>query len=889
MYRRVLPDEMDRGKPFHVYNAGLKTFAQFGVGIGIYFTQLLVLSLTCFVGGLIMTAAISEFHQHSYGLNYSSNPFVPISAACAPVKDVTVTSGCDNGATECIGQLRPNCELPYMAGAADLAMSVFVLAAILASKLVENVISEDLDDAIQTAQDYSVVVNDPNADADNPDEWYRFFSRFGTVRYVTITRKNSSLTTLIAHKHYITKKLELISLHQQEDKDYPVKREKYLKIIQQVNTQLEAAYTATYPTCRVYITYELEEHQRLCLKELEVPDIAAIMDLKVVLPRQMFRGENVLDVCEPPEPDAVLWENIELDRKRKMYLEMISNLGSIGLLVVCYYLIDYSQRVSPLVLSVVVATADTVLPVLFEYLTDISAPHSQGKRQSNLQVRIFLARLLLSTVFPYLQTAWNGVLDAEFIAQIVSVQIAACFVTPVISFFDFSGIFMRHVYSPLASDTQEELNSNWMGSDWSLAERYTGISKILFVSLYYTLLNPIALVIAMVAFLLVFLIDRYLLLRKWKPCGMLDAKIARRLRQQGILAVALHMAVTLRFIYSWPMDNVYLQLDGTYAKADKYPPLRLWLLSSKNWMGSGQAGILRMYRITTVLVCCVAIYVWIIDPVFRSLHRLFCFDVKVSGDAQDIPFTSVKKLPCYVPTTMYRGEQYLCSYIRDLLPHNKPSLLRACQGEVYDLSLYVPTAYQPHILSVVKYYGDAPDGADTAEQGLGLGAKLDGVKVEASSHVEDVATVDLRKYVTNEAGVLSLVSNEMPNDLMEKIRGRSVPPPARETRWDTVRDAVLGDTTDLGDVQLRSSNIGIPLSPEERKKRRVKRNYNAPRNERHQFSAPRQQGRSKVGPLPPIGGDNKKTNYDEEEEEDVRFHIQPNSRSNRVLLRPVDH
>jgi hypothetical protein len=853
-YRKVQPDEADRAEPFPVWNAGIKTFAQFGIGIGIYFMQLLTLSVTCFFGGLILAAAMYQYNKSGYGLSESSNPFVPISAACALPVNVTATSGCDYGETECIVQLRASCELPYMAGAADLAMSVFVLAAIVLSKFFENMIVEELDEAVQTAQDYSIVVNDPNKDADNPDEWYEFFSRFGKVRYVTITRKNSALTALVAQKHSTMKKLKACLEHGMDPK-FAGKKEKYEKRLTKLDAHMEEAYAVTYPACRVYVTFEQEEHQRLCLQELEVPDIAAIMDIQSVQPRKMFRGTNVLDVCEPPEPDSVLWENVETGRRKKMTCEFVANFMSIGLLVTCYFVVQQAGRVSSLFLAVVIALADLSLPVVFEALTDLSAPHSEGKRQSNLQVRLFLARLLLSTIFPYLQTSWNHVLDADFISQIVSVQISACFVTPIIAFFDIGGIIERHVTS-MFSDTQGEMNSHWMGSTWSLAERYTGISKILFVSLYYTLLNPIALVIAMLAFALVFLVDRFLLLRRWKASCMLDSMIARRLRQQAILAVALHMAVTTRFIYSWPMDSASPQSDGSYAKVDKHPDMRIWLLTSKDWMTEGQASILRPYRITALLVCLVAVYIWIIDPVMRSLFKLFCYEDKSIGDVQDVPFTAISKTACYVPTTLFRGEQYLCSYIKDMLPRNKPSLLRATPGETDDLSGYVPPQFQAHVLSVVKYYGDPADG-DKAELGLGLGIDLD----RPAASRDEPTTANLPRYVTSADNVLAPVAIEMPNDLMEKIRPKTV------------------------EASAGSSRGGGPLSPEERKQRRVKRNYSSSTSGSSRGGVFTQSGSRKVEPLPPILFADSR--FSDSESDDHRPSVQMSGRSNRVSLRPI--
>ena len=42
-------------------------------------------------------------------------------------------------------------------------------------------IAEKIDTAEQTAQDYAIVVQDPDPDATNAEEWRAFFSHFGHV------------------------------------------------------------------------------------------------------------------------------------------------------------------------------------------------------------------------------------------------------------------------------------------------------------------------------------------------------------------------------------------------------------------------------------------------------------------------------------------------------------------------------------------------------------------------------------------------------------------------------------------------------------------------------------------------------------------------------------
>jgi hypothetical protein len=49
------------------------------------------------------------------------------------------------------------------------------------------------DESVLTKADFSVQVDNPPADATDPDKWKEFFSQFGPVAYVTVTLNNSEL------------------------------------------------------------------------------------------------------------------------------------------------------------------------------------------------------------------------------------------------------------------------------------------------------------------------------------------------------------------------------------------------------------------------------------------------------------------------------------------------------------------------------------------------------------------------------------------------------------------------------------------------------------------------------------------------------------------------
>ena len=142
-------------------------------------------------------------------------------------------------------------------------MCLFLVVSIFGSQYLENFIEEEIDESMQTAEDYSLCVTDPPDDAVNPDEvrymilcvhcniaqtsysvpkfeamtsilhkfslltvavlilnfdytcqWMHFFSRFGTVRYITVTKKNKVLVQTLLQKHLLIRRLQPLEIPQ---------------------------------------------------------------------------------------------------------------------------------------------------------------------------------------------------------------------------------------------------------------------------------------------------------------------------------------------------------------------------------------------------------------------------------------------------------------------------------------------------------------------------------------------------------------------------------------------------------------------------------------------------------------------------------------------------
>ena len=116
------------------------------------------------------------------------------------------------------------------------------------------------------------------------------------------------------------------------------------------------------------------------------------------------------------------------------------------------------------------------------------------------------------------------------VQSIISIQISASVTAPIIAALDIYGFMNRHMFARLfPKATQSEMNSAYFtGTAWLLAERYTGLAKVIYISLFFAIITPASLFVASGACILLFFIDKYLLLRRWAKAPMMDASLADR-------------------------------------------------------------------------------------------------------------------------------------------------------------------------------------------------------------------------------------------------------------------------------------------------------------------------------------------------------------------------
>eukprot|EP01041_Mallomonas_annulata_P006323 gene6323-12797_t len=580
LYKKMSIEEPG-GEHYPIFHLQLDQFSDFGLGIGVYFIQVIYLAAVAAVAGCILIPSIIAYANHNYGTNFP-NALVTLTAACEDFKIVTATKGCTDVGTQtnsCLVQYRSNCDLPIESAICDLVMCVFILIVLVITSHVDKSSKVRLDENIQTSQDYSVVVSDPNPDATDPDEWNRFFSRFG--KYFGMRR----------------------------DMRY------FVEQLNAVDRRLDEAFHMRYNTCRVYVTFEYEYNQRLCLETLRVPVLYSELDWNQNYRSNIaFRGDNILKVAEPPEPDDIVWSNVE--RVRKGVAIILSGF----VLVFCFQLFILLQSYWKTVLPIAVGILKLPLPI---------------------QLKLFLGRLLSATVFFAINTKWDAFLDSFVIEQIMLIQFAASFGSPLYRLMDMQGLFIRHIWGPM----------------------------IFFISIFYSLLVPTSLAVASLSMIAIFFVNQFLLMRRWRPTGMLGTDLVKRVRQALFVAVLIHLYITASLVYSWPMDNAYRHGSGEFEKVDKRPSYLPWDLEKRHWHSRYQTRVLEAFKWTFYACAAVVIYKLIILPISHQINRMLLERTgHTVGRATQIPFQTVmSNMYSYCPLIKNDVERFIVADTRDCL------------------------------------------------------------------------------------------------------------------------------------------------------------------------------------------------------------------------------
>lgn len=327
--------------------------------------------------------------------------------------------------------------------------------------------------------------------------------------------------------------------------------------------------------CRVFITFNTEHAQRMCLSAYN----KGLLE-RLRLPVSM----DDRHVKEAPEPSDIMWENLHVSYLRRTMQEVGSYVGSFVAMVVSFLILhalasdpkDTSDVTLSLDYAVAVTSAGFVsvlnlfLPMFMKALVNFFESHqTYSSFQVSMMTKLVMLRFVNSAILTFLVTPNNAFLTTETISKVLNILVIDLIFTCTVRVVDPGTRFTRYVLGRKAL-TQDKLNDYFRGVLWNLGERYTDMFKTLFVCLFYSAIAPTAYFVASVSFFALFTVDKYLLLRHWAVAPEMDDSLSIASRKFFALSVAAHMWVTRWFYGHWP----FVQLSPVRSKFDPYPVIQ---------------------------------------------------------------------------------------------------------------------------------------------------------------------------------------------------------------------------------------------------------------------------------------------------------------------------
>mmetsp|Transcript_38364 Transcript_38364/g.41590 ORF Transcript_38364/g.41590 Transcript_38364/m.41590 type:complete len:1014 (+) Transcript_38364:119-3160(+) len=616
-YDRAEPGENDTPtRLYHPLWIPHNQLGDFGLGIGLYFSTLRAVIVITFICGLLSLYNIIYFASDEYDPeqsiqhdNSTTDPFVRGSAVCSTTTwvpcptcdclDPEIRCARSNDGTKKIFALKNDCDgTHWQLAASNFGTVIFMLVAVFVLGVYMRREEVKFDEDEQTAQDYSVQITNPPGDAKDPNEWRRFFQENCDGAQVTVctcaVQNDLLMTTLVERRERIRcirgiqpgESLDMLVIARdaaeiERGRNFfghllalvaPGIPEHFYRVVA-LNAKIEGLSQLNYPVTNVFVTFETESDQRSVLEKLTVGsayssknDVSALSD-----PKYLFRRKYVLNVCEPEEPNTIIWNNLNTgwwQRMKELFLTFCCTLAAIALVA---YFVNIASKskvledqlaesgISTVGSALIISIFNAIFPQFAKLLTNIFESHrSESSKQASLYYKIALFRWVNTAVVFFIITPFNDTLNEKngLIPQVLTLFYSDMIITNLLALSDPLGHLNRHVLAPRAK-TQDAMNIYFKGTEYDLAERYTDLTKILFLNLFYCSIFPTSFFLCAISLTLKYLVDRFNLMRTWKIAPHLGPAISKMSRQYFFSISVAVMAIICSYYWTaFPFDNI---------------------------------------------------------------------------------------------------------------------------------------------------------------------------------------------------------------------------------------------------------------------------------------------------------------------------------------------
>jgi hypothetical protein len=527
--------------------------------------------------------------------NFESNKFATTSTVVVDAAGVSIP-------TNLTFALKNACaETTLQQGMINYGTLLLFIVGILAMNVYQKRKEVEFDEDEQTAQDYSIRILNPPKDAVDPAEWRTYFKEVFNAHatVVTIALDNDPLIRALREWRECLRKIELnlepgtsldtltlakIAAEIETRRRLPGRLlarvakgiPEHFGRMAELEAKIKGWAQLDYPCSNVFVTFETEAEQRKVLSSLMLGSYHVKRQNRSKLDEKfLFRGQLVLQLKEPDEPSTIRWADLNVKTMDKLKPLATTTISSLLAIFFIALLINVIHNTSPAWAAIAIAVSNSIFPMIAKMLTNIERHSSEGLKQTSLYFKIALFRWVNTAVVITIITPFTSTLDENqgLIPSIYAIFFADIVTTNAIQLLDPMGHINRHYLAPRAV-TQDGMNLAMQGAEIQLAERYTNMTKILFLALWYCSIFPGALFLCSFALCVNYFTDGFSLMRTWKRLPQLGTRISMFSRRYFFSTALVAMAVVSSYYWSgFPFDNLCqgnepaseIYLNGTFT------------------------------------------------------------------------------------------------------------------------------------------------------------------------------------------------------------------------------------------------------------------------------------------------------------------------------------
>jgi hypothetical protein len=207
-------------------------------------------------------------------------------------------------------------------------------------------------------------------------------------------------------------------------------------------------------------------------------------------------------------------------------------------------------------ISITIVVINQITPQLVRLISRYESHHNLGSYTGSVYLKVTAIRWANTAIVLWLLSPFTDVLrNGEYLLNnIRNIFIAEIVQRPILQLSDVMGHLKRHCFAPRALD-QRRMNYQFMPPNYDIGERYTEITKVLFLTFFYGTLMPASFFYASAIFIMYYWMDKFCILRTWKQSPRVNAQISVVSMYVFLLTLVAYAVMAAYSIAQFPFDN----------------------------------------------------------------------------------------------------------------------------------------------------------------------------------------------------------------------------------------------------------------------------------------------------------------------------------------------